>query len=235
MPQHPTLFLYADGYPRQHDRDLDRNFLVHRDVLKINMKEILFIKNIPLDFLDNCNRIPLFVVQSKIDEAPGFLRANQHDEILGLHFDVFRYLIMAIINCRYPALHAGLMRIGFSGPRSKTCFKFDYIQRKPPLGEVNGWGGRIRTSECKDQNLVTCHLSTPHYIVTASVVNTANFIKYYLESLYGNSSLRSASSSSIPVAAFAAPPLPNSLSNASNTLSSIFFRISLFIGCAISW
>jgi hypothetical protein len=27
--------------------------------------------------------------------------------------------------------------------------------------EKHGWGGRIRTSECQDQNLVPYHLATP--------------------------------------------------------------------------
>lgn len=27
----------------------------------------------------------------------------------------------------------------------------------------NGWGGRIRTSECLDQNQVPYHLATPHH------------------------------------------------------------------------
>ena len=30
-----------------------------------------------------------------------------------------------------------------------------------PLAGKNGWGGRIRTYECRDQNPVPCHLATP--------------------------------------------------------------------------
>jgi hypothetical protein len=31
-----------------------------------------------------------------------------------------------------------------------------------PPGQENGWGGRIRTSGCENQNLVPYHLATPH-------------------------------------------------------------------------
>ena len=33
----------------------------------------------------------------------------------------------------------------------------------PIISSLHGWGGRTRTSECRDQNPVPCHLATPHY------------------------------------------------------------------------
>lgn len=34
-------------------------------------------------------------------------------------------------------------------------------------GLLNGWGGRIRTSECKLQRLVSYHLTTPQWLLLA--------------------------------------------------------------------
>ncbi len=42
---------------------------------------------------------------------------------------------------------------------------FSILTKNPILGQApnDGWGGRIRTYECQDQNLVPYRLATPQY------------------------------------------------------------------------
>ena len=40
-----------------------------------------------------------------------------------------------------------------------------------------GWGGRIRTCECRDQNPVPYHLATPHQLTNTHKTNFKVFLK----------------------------------------------------------
>ena len=44
------------------------------------------------------------------------------------------------------------------------------------VGAKAGWGGRIRTSECQDQNLVPYHLATPHQKIYIKLILLEVFV-----------------------------------------------------------
>ena len=68
---------------------------------------------------------------------------------------VFRRLYWNVTLC---ALCVFVVLTHLNSPRSSCLFHSLY-----------GWGGRIRTSECRDQNPVPCLLATPHYPLTRMV------------------------------------------------------------------
>ncbi len=51
------------------------------------------------------------------------------------------------------------------------------------FGFENGWGGRIRTSECRNQNPVSCHLTTPQQAPDAPITRRRSIANLYTRSL----------------------------------------------------
>ncbi len=80
----------------------------------------------------------------------GFSPAHRECRALAFNTKVFRGLLPLLrsrlnLQCRF---------------RHRSSLLAVFLHHK--YRSIIGWGGRIRTSDCEIQNLVTCRLSTPH-------------------------------------------------------------------------